>query len=328
MKAKHWSFLIVLIALFALLAACWQAAATDPTISVATEAVVETQDTAPAAVLPAGVAVTPGLGRSFYDQVYCQIEGVDLIFDLHYPTTGEGPYPLVIYVHGGSWQLGDRRGGAGVAFADALLDAGYAFAGVDYRLAPAYPFPAQIEDVKCAVRFLRANADLLELDSNRFAALGGSAGGHLVSLLGLTADQDLWESAGQYEGVSSRVSLVVDMFGAVDLRVLAEPEYQERWAGVFGDAVDEIDSMWEISPLAYVTNEAPPFLILQGNLDDSALYRQSQELAAALEVLDVPVELIIVYGGGHGTELFQEGATPDLDSLTDSLLDFLGAYLN
>ena len=281
----------------------------------------------PVSTLPAGVSIEPGTGRSFYDQVYCQIDGVDLIFDLHYPKQGEGPFPLIIFVHGGAWQLGDRRGGTGVVFTDALLEAGYAFAGINYRLAPEYTFPAMIEDVKCAVRFFRANADLLNLDPNRFAALGGSAGGHLVSLLGVTADQDLWESAGQYQGVSSRISLVVDMFGAADLRALADPEYRSNWGDVFGDAVYDPEAMWEISPLAYVTSEAPPFLILQGNLDDSALYRQSQELTAALEEVGVPVELIIVYGGGHGTELFQEGATPDQASLTESLLDFLGMYL-
>ncbi|MBG0788093.1 MAG: alpha/beta hydrolase, partial [Anaerolineaceae bacterium] len=238
------------------------------------------------------------------------------------------PFPLVIFVHGGSWQMGDRRGGTGVVFTDALRDAGYAFAGIDYRLAPEYTFPAMIEDVKCAVRFFRANADALDLDADRFAALGGSAGGHLVTLLGLTADQDLWESAGQYQGVSSRVSVVVDMFGATDLRVLADPEYRGNWGDVFGDAVYDVDAMWDISPMKYVTSDAPAFLILQGDLDDSVLLHHSKDLNAALEDLGVPVELIIVYGGGHGIDLFQEGATPDLNSITESLLAFLGNHLD
>jgi len=312
---------LLLIFFSVLLAACQTA--TTPEVTEMPE-----PNEALTLTLPASVSIVPGAGKSFYDQVYCQIDGVDLIFDLHYPTQGEGPFPLIIFIHGGAWQMGDRRGGTGVAFRGALLDAGYAFAGINYRLAPEYTFPAMIEDVKCAVRFLRANAELLGLDPNRFAALGGSAGGHLVSLLGVTAEQDLWESAGQYQGVSSHVSLVVDMFGAADLRALAEPENQEQWRNVFGDSVDDPEAMWKISPLAYVTSDAPPFLILQGNLDDTSLYRQSQEMTAALEEVSVPVELIIVYGGGHGTELFQEGATPDQTSLTESLLDFLGTYLN
>lgn len=278
--------------------------------------------------LPAGVTIIPGLGKSFYDQVYCQMDGVDLIFDLHYPTSGEGPYPLVIFVHGGSWQTGDRRGGTGVFFTDALRDAGYAFAGINYRLAPEYTFPAMIEDVKCSVRFFRANADALKLDADRFAALGGSAGGHLVSLLGLTADQELWESAGQYQGVSSRVSVVVDMFGPTDMRVLADPLYRNAWGDVFGEAVYDVEAMWDISPLKYVSSDAPAFLILQGDQDDSVLVHHSEDLTAALEAVNVPVELIIVYGGGHGVDLFQEGATPDLNALTESLLAFLGEYLD
>lgn len=277
--------------------------------------------------LPEGVAIVPGAGKSFYDQVYCRIDGVGLVFDLHYPEQVERPFPLVIYVHGGSWQMGDRRGGAGVVFTDALLDAGYAFAGVDYRLAPDVTFPAMIEDVKCAVRFFRANADLLNLDPDRFAALGGSAGGHLVSLLGLTADQDLWESAGQYQGVSSRVAAVVDLFGPTDLRAMADPLYRDGWGDVFGDAVFDSDAMWNISPLAYVTEDAPPFLIMHGDDDPTVFLHHSQNLAAELEEAGVPVELIVVSGGGHSNDLFRPGATPDLESLTESLLAFLGRYL-
>jgi acetyl esterase/lipase len=267
--------------------------------------------------------ITPGLGRSFYDQVYCQLAGEDLIFDLHYPTTGEGPFPLVIYVHGGSWQMGDRRGGAGVAFTDALLDAGYAFAGINYRLAPADTFPAQIEDVKCAVRFFRANADGLGLDPRRFVALGGSAGGHLVSLLGLTSGEGLWESVGPYQDISSEVAAVVDLFGPTDLRPIADPAYRDPYIGVFGDAVYDEDAMWAVSPLAYVHSGAPPFLIMHGDEDQTVFLHHSVNFADALETAGVPVELIIVEGRGHSTDLFQPGASPDLASLTESLLDFL-----
>ena len=332
MKFKSQYSLLFLILISMVLGGCRPAAAieTSETLKLTeTQEVANTPEPTETTVsaLPEGVSIVPGLGKSFYDQVYCRVDGVDLIFDLHYPLKGEAPYPLVIFVHGGSWQIGDRRGGTGVVFTDALLDAGYAFAGIDYRLAPENTFPAMIEDVKCAARFFRANADLLDLDPDRFAALGGSAGGHLVTLLGLTADQDLWESSGQYQGVSSRVAAVVDMFGPMDLRILADPEYRGDWGNVFGDAVYDSDAMWEISPLAYVTRDDPPFLILQGDLDDSVLLHHSQDLQAALEEVGVPAELIIVYGGGHGVELFQQGATPDLNSLTESLLAFLGEYL-
>jgi acetyl esterase/lipase len=210
-----------------------------------------------------------------------------------------------------------------VAFTDALLDAGYAFAGVNYRLAPAYTFPAQIEDVKCAVRFFRANAEGLILDPGRFVALGGSAGGHLVSLLGLTSGEGLWESAGPYQGVSSEVAAVVDLFGPTDLRPIADPAYRDPYIGVFGDAAYDEAAMWAVSPLAYVHPGAPPFLIMHGDVDQTVFLHHSVNLADALETAGVPVELIIVEGGGHSTDLFQPGASPDLASLTESLLDFL-----
>ncbi|MCB2210313.1 alpha/beta hydrolase [bacterium] len=273
--------------------------------------------------LPEGVSIVPGAGKTFRNQVYCQMDGVDLIFDLHYPDAGEGRYPLVIYVHGGAWQMGDRRGGAGVQFRDALLGAGYAFGAVDYRLAPDYAFPAQIEDVKCAIRFFRANADLLNLDAERFAAMGGSAGGHLVALAGLTADQDLWESAGGYQGVSSEVAAVVDLFGPADLRPIADPAYREPYVGVFGEAAYDAEAIWAYSPLAYVSEDAPPFLILHGDADRVVMLRQSEDFAAALTEAGVPNELIVVAGGGHSNELFRAGAEPDLASLTESLLGFL-----
>lgn len=329
MRRYGW-VLIGSVFLLAFLSGCQQGEIKNPTSTEVTQQAADpppqigvAEETEPTITLPEGVAITPGLGRSFYDQVYCQLAGEDLIFDLHYPTVGEEPFPLVIYVHGGSWQMGDRRGGAGVAFRDALLDAGYAFAGIDYRLAPEFTFPAQIEDVKCAVRFFRANAEALGLDPGRFVALGGSAGGHLVSLLGLTSGEGLWESAGPYQGVSSEVAAVVDLFGPSDLRPIADPAYRDPYIGVFGDAAFDGDAMWAISPLAYVHPDAPPFLIMQGDEDQTVFPHHSVHLADALTAAFVPVELIIVEGGGHSTDLFAPGAAPDLASLTESLLDFL-----
>lgn len=318
MKTKPLIGFLILLPWLAALAGC--APASTPTS-------LPTQTLPPVTALPEGVSIIPAAGKSFYDQVYCRMAEMDLIFDLHYPETGEGPYPLVVYVHGGAWRAGDRRGGAGVAFRDALLEAGYAFGAVDYRLAPEYPFPAQIEDVKCAIRFFRANAALLDLDPARFAALGGSAGGHLVALLGLTADQDLWESAGPYQGVSSGVAAVVDMFGPTDLRPMTVPAYRDPYVGVFGDAVYDADAIWDYSPLAYVSADAAPFLIMHGDADRVVMLHHSEDLAAALEEVGVPVALLVVDGGGHSTELFAKGASPDLDSLTQSLLAYLGEYL-
>jgi acetyl esterase/lipase len=224
--------------------------------------------------------------------------------------------------------MGDKMGGAGMAFKDSLLSAGYAFASINYRLAPKYVFPAQIEDVKCAVRFFRAHAAVLALDPDRIAALGGSAGGHLVALLGLTSGEDLWEDAGQYLSVSSEVAAVVDLFGPTDLSPLAEPVYRDMYADVFGQAVESDADMWRFSPLAYVSPEAPPFLILHGDADPVVFLHHSERLYQALMAVDVPAELVVVEGGGHSTDLFRAGASPNLEAITEMLLAFLQEHLD
>lgn len=274
------------------------------------------------------LAIVPVSGREYSSQTYCTIDGEDLIFDLSYPNDlGTEPLPLVVYVHGGAWTMGDRRGGAGVVFKSALLEAGYVYATIDYRLAPDDIFPAQIEDVKCAIRYFRANADALGIDPDRIAALGGSAGGHLVTLLGLTAEQDLWESEGDYQGISCGVAAVVDMFGPTDLRPIANPLYRGTYEDVFGEAVYSDDAMWAFSPLAYVSKNAPPFLILHGDADQTVRLHHSEDLQAALEGVGVPVELVVVSAGGHSNALFNEGASPGLGELTEILLGFLETYL-
>ena len=275
----------------------------------------------------AELSITPHAGRSYYEQVYCTADKVELTFDLSYPNTGESSYPLVIYVHGGSWQEGTKRGGAGMDFKYALLDAGFAFASINYRLSPEFTFPAHIQDVKCAVRFFRANAEVLSLNADRIAVMGGSAGAHLVSLLGLTSNQDLWEDSGGYQDISSEVAAVVDLFGPTDLTGLAHPDYQDAFVDVFGEAVRSEEAMWAISPLAYVTADSPPFLIIHGDADQTVSLEQSREFHNALQEAGVPSELIVVQGGGHSSYLFTEGASPIREELTASLVAFLNTYL-
>jgi acetyl esterase/lipase len=270
----------------------------------------------------------PVARRDYREKTYCTIDNVDLLYDLSYPNDGSAePLPMVVYVHGGAWKMGDRRGGAGVEFKTALLEAGYVYAAIDYRLAPDYLFPAQIEDVKCAIRYFRANAETLGIDPDRIAVMGGSAGGHLVSLLGLTAGQNIWEDAGGFQGVSSAVAGVVDLFGPTDLRPISDARYRGNYEEIFGEAVFSQEMMWAFSPLAYVGEEAPPFLILHGDADEIVMLYHSVDLQAALLDAGVPAELVIVSGGGHSNALFTEGASPDLGELTAILVEFLGENL-
>jgi acetyl esterase/lipase len=149
---------------------------------------------------------------------YCVEGGQPLAMTLFAPSTVGPPVPVVLQVHGGGWQHGIPTAlalsGSGAA-AD-LVGAGFVVASIDYRLAPANPWPDQIIDVKCAVRYLRAHAADLGIDPDRIAALGTSAGGQLVSLLGTTGSSALWDT-GPYPDESSEVDAVVDEFGPADL---------------------------------------------------------------------------------------------------------------
>jgi len=118
-----------------------------------------------------------------YDITYANVSGVALKMDIYYPEVANGPVPAVVYVHGGGWIGGDKADGIGMMIIPALVARGYLVAAVNYRLAPQYRFPAQIEDVKCAIRYLRAKADTYRIDPTRVGAFGSSAGGHLVALL-------------------------------------------------------------------------------------------------------------------------------------------------
>ena len=141
--------------------------------------------------------------------------------DIYLPKAGAGPAPAVLYAHGGSWAYGDKSEVA--LLAPGLVASGYVVASLNYRLAPQYRWPAQIEDVKCAIRFLKAKAGLYNLDPARIGLWGASAGGHLVSLAGLAGPEAGLEGKGGYPEQSSSVQAVVDMFGPTDFTIAPDP---------------------------------------------------------------------------------------------------------
>ncbi|MBV6397378.1 MAG: Acetyl esterase [Anaerolineales bacterium] len=240
----------------------------------------------------------PIIAPSLADVTYCTMDGVELKMDFYYPETATQPLPVAMYVHGGGWRKGDKERGAGGAELPALQQAGFLAVAVNYRLAPEYELPAMIEDVKCAVRFLRAHADEYNLDPNRIGVFGGSAGGHLVSMLG-TTDESAGFDVGEYLEYSSRVQAVVDMFGPVDLTdiVADDSETVQSALGDFDSAL--------ASPVTYVTPDDPPFLIIHGDADKLVPLEQSQSLLAALQAVGVPAELVVVTNAGHGLKPFQ-----------------------
>ena len=224
--------------------------------------------------------------------------------DLYVPPSGE-LLPLIIWIHGGAFRLGNKAEDVPLDY----LTAGFAVASINYRLSHHAIFPAQIEDVKGAVRWLRVNAATYGLDPSRFGVWGPSAGGHLAALLGLTANRTPFE-VGEHLNVSSRVQAVVDHFGPTDF---LQMDAQRIPGGLRHDPPDSPESeliggpiqenqarVAKANPLTYVSPEAPPFLIIHGDRDPLVPYQQSVLLKSALEAAGVPVLFYTVAGGGHG----------------------------
>ncbi|OAE00476.1 alpha/beta hydrolase [Arthrobacter sp. OY3WO11] len=243
-----------------------------------------------------------------------------LKMDIWLPRQAAGPVPLVVWVHGGAFQLGDRRELPPTFAPDSVFrllnEAGIACATVDYRHSLEAPFPAQLHDLKAAVRYLREYADHLNIDSDRFGAWGESAGGHLAALLGLTGIREDLDGGLGAQGHASGVSAVVDFYGVsslVDIPPMDMPE------GVFPPALtaavpagmslqpeqmlvggsDDRDLLAAASPVSYVAPGAPPFLLVHGDSDGLVPHSQTDLLAAALADAGVEHDVVTIRGGDH-----------------------------
>ncbi len=251
--------------------------------------------------LPEGVTV-------HRDLVYATVGQRELPLDLYLPPS-EQPLPVVIWIHGGGWRSGSK-GSAGPA--RPLTGQGYAVVDVEYRLSGEAIFPAQIQDCKAAVRWVRANAKKYNLDADHIGVWGSSAGGHLAALLGTAGDVDDFETEAN-AGYSSRVQAVCDWFGPTDLLLMNK----QAIAGstLDHDAPDSPESKLvggpiqqqpftslaqKANPIQYVSKDDPPFLIVHGDNDRLVSYRQSELLQAALTKAGVPSKLQIEPGADHG----------------------------
>jgi acetyl esterase/lipase len=276
----------------------------------------------------------PVVVRTRFDVAYASKSPTERL-DLRLPASGDGPFPVVVWIHGGGWERGDRNL-ASESSPMRLLESGYAVASVDYRLSHEAVFPAQIDDVKAAVRFLRANAAEFRIDDSRFGAWGDSAGGHLAALLGTSADVAAFDDPTLGNaGVSSRVQAVVDWYGPSSFttfdRQLADDGCVKRIAGagsaesrLIGASVsDRPDLARAASPTTFVSADDPPFLIEHGRVDCIVPWQQSEELASALKasVGDENVSLVYFDGAGHGGPDFVDAAN------VARLIGFFDAHL-
>lgn len=239
--------------------------------------------------------------------------------DVYFPEAG-GPWPVLVYVHGGAWMHGDKS--EAMMFARGMTAQGYLVVSLNYRLYPAGRYPAMIQDVKCAIRALRAHSELYNLDPNRIGAVGVSAGGHLVSLVG-TSDQTAGTDVGEYLDQSSRVQAVVAMAPVTDLtRHFPNADIEMMRQVGFGE-----DNIVEASPISHVTPDDPPFLLIHGDRDELVPVDQSQLMYERLVQAGVPAELIVVQNAGHSMTAPRGTATPSLGEINQSITDFLAKYL-
>ncbi len=255
---------------------------------------------------------TPGITYGTYVDSGGQTQ--PLLLDLLQPAAAS-PTPLVIWIHGGGWLSGSRT--PLPSQVSALCARGYAVASVDYRLTTTAIWPAQIQDVRGAVRFLRARAGSYNLDPARFAAWGTSAGGHLAAMLGTAGGVptitvgnvtvDLEGTTGGNPGVSSRVQAAIDWYGATDVQrmFLYASSTDHDTAGsaesklVGGPIQQHPELCATADPITYVSADDPPFLVMHGTVDDLIPFNQSELLVDALRAASVPVTFVPV-ADGHG----------------------------
>lgn len=262
------------------------------------------------------------------DVVYGSVGGVDLKLDLYHPKeSGEKLQPVAVYLHGGGWTRGSKRFGTGMFPVGELLKRGYLVVAVNYRLAPAFKFPAQIEDAKCAIRYLRAHAAELKLDPKRIGVFGGSAGGHLAALLG-TADASAgFDLSGGWTNQSSQVQAVVDMFGPSDLALGGGFGSAHLGRKVFGAKSADDPVLKRASPVTYATADDPPFLVLHGAEDHLVPLKQSERLLAVLKETGVPVTFVVVTNAGHSFYPWGGLPKPGRQELSRMIGDFFDTHL-
>ncbi len=252
--------------------------------------------------------------KQWRDVVYAAEAGYRfLTLDVTLPR-GVGPFPLVVFIHGGAWLAGHptvtnptyRK----LDFINKLLEAGYAVSRISYRLTSEGIFPMQLYDCKAAVRFLRANAEHFNVAPNRFAAMGDSAGGHLASMVGLTGHRPELEGEVGKTKASSSVQAVVNWFGPAELLTMQSQRIDQNWSSVddpkspesklIGGAVQENQAAAiAASPVTYVHSNAPPFLIQHGTADRLVPHAQSAALTRALRKVGCDVTFSTIEGADH-----------------------------
>jgi len=255
------------------------------------------------------------------DIEYAKAGDVSLKLDLYRPKAESSkPRPVVVWIHGGGWQGGNKSGG-GRLVAPLVSTGDYVGASVGYRLTDVATWPAQIYDCKAAIRYLRANAAKFGIDPNKIGVWGGSAGGHLVALLGTSGDVKELEGELGTTSVSSRVNCVIDFFGPSDFLMFGveSPRLNEPGQPIYklfgGPLKDHQAEAKQASPVTFISKDDPPFLIMHGTKDPLVNINQSERLYDLQKQAGCNTLLVKVTDVGHGF------ASPEISARVKSFFD-------
>jgi acetyl esterase/lipase len=308
-------------------------------------------------LMPAAVSAQTRVERNV---VYGMYSGLALLMDVHRPETPNGLG--IIYVYGSGWQapvgydapgLKDNPGGA---WTSSLLRAGYTVFAINYRAAPRFHYPAAIDDVQRAIRYIRNHATQFEIDGRRLGGVGGSSGAHLVGLAAMLAAPGLADDADPVNREPATLQTVVLRAAPLDLTQMRDGSAHlpmavfmnalppGRPAGApaatppppgasssreVANAPANINAYTAASPLAHVTASSPPVLLIHGDADGAVPFQQSVAMEATLRAVKVPTKLVRLAGGNHGDSFQIEGGQPHpaLPNALDEMVRWLNQYL-
>ena len=235
--------------------------------------------------------------------------------DVYLPTSSNNKSPLILTIYGSAWKSNRSKASKYIkkSLIKPLVEAGFAVASINHRSSTDALFPAQIHDVKAAIRFLRGNASEYKIDSSFVGVTGSSSGGHLAAMAGTTSHNKMMEgNIGSFLNYDSHVNAGVDWFGPTDFLLMdicgsrmVHDAINSPESKLIGGAIQENkDKANAANPINYISSKTPPFLIIHGMVDLTVPYCQSKVLKMALERANIESELISVRDGGHGKNVF------------------------
>ena len=265
--------------------------------------------------------VVPDNLNFMHDLTYNTTDSGPIKLDIAYPKNMEEPAPLLVFVYGEAWTHGNKEKYKGYLID--FANKGYVTASVWYRKSAEAPFPAAVEDVKCAVNWLAANADKFHIDTDNVALVGASSGGYLALMTAYSPDNSLRPDSCSTDKQDYKIQAVVSSYAPVDLtdkRVIKSTK-AEQFIGVSYDQSPELYR--KASPVSYITKNIPPTLIFHGSIDDVVSIKQSEALKVKLESFGVPVEYHKLKGMPH----FMEGSKDANNYMLFYMTDFFAKYL-